>query len=371
MRLFLSMKKRSMAESAESGVSDAPAPSLRRVTLADVAEEAGVNSATASQVLNNRDNCWASHETRQRIRKAAAELGYRPNLSARALRSGRTHVIGFVSPGLAIGSPHSRAAGLTEAAAEANYTVTLTSHPNDAKSEDVVIRRLLDRGADGMAIYPVDPGPHAELRRLVECGFPVVTFQGATLLDFECDDVSVDVEAVGRQQARHLLELGRRRICFANTIPEARITVAREAALREELVRAGGPAPIEMRLPGSAARQLMEAEALVEPMQAFLKRHCGAIDAMVGSDCTAALAIRLLHKLGVRVPEDVAVVGGGDSVLATYSEVPLTSVNAADDVAGAKAVGLLMDRIGGRWNGEFRRLVNPAKLIVRQSTQTS
>ncbi|MEI6165661.1 MAG: LacI family DNA-binding transcriptional regulator [bacterium] len=341
----------------------------RRVTLADVAAKAGVDAATASQVLNDRPNCWASEATRQRIRDAAEALDYRPNLAARALRSGKTGVIGLISPGFATGSPHSRADGLTDAALKADYTVTLSSHPNDSVSEDMVIRRLLDRGVDGLAIYPVDPGPHTELRRLVASGFPVVTFEGANLLDLECDDISVDTLAVGRRQARHLLSLGRRRICLANTKPMARIVSLREKGIREELVRAGKMAPIEMLIEGPASHEIEDAETREVAMKRFLEEHRGEFDGIIGGDQLASMAIRFLQEMGVRVPEDVAVIGGGDSILATYGIVPMTSVCAAGDLAGAKAFGLLMDRISGKCNGSYRRLTNPAKLVVRKSTQ--
>jgi LacI family transcriptional regulator len=344
----------------------------RRITLSDVAAKAGVHRATAGQVLSNWEKCWASEATRQRIRKAAADLGYRPNLAARALRSGRTQVIGLITPGFSLFSPYSRAGGLTEAAAKADYTVTLSSHPNDSDSEDRVIRRLLDRGMDGLAIYPVDPGPHTELRRLVEAGFPVVTFEGANVLDFECDDISVDCEKVGTLQARHLLELGRRRVCVANmkALPQmAGVNAIREAAGRGELARAGAPPPLEMRLPESDSRELPDAGTLEGPMRAFFMKHRGDFDGIIGGDHTGVLAIRLLHELGLRVPADVAVIGGGTTMLADYCEVPMTSVNAANEVAGARAFDLLMDRISGRETGGFRRLVNPAKLIVRQSTR--
>jgi DNA-binding LacI/PurR family transcriptional regulator len=343
-----------------------------RATLADVAAKAGVHRATAGQVLSNWKNCWASEATRKRVREAADALGYRPNLAARALRLGKTQVIGLVSPGFFTYSPYSRADGLTEAAAKADYTVTLSSHPNDAESEDRVIRRLLDRGMDGLAIYPVDPGPHTELRRLVQAGFPVVTFEGANVLDFECDDISVDCEAVGRLQARHLLACGRRRMCLANMASLSRLSrvnVIREAAVRDELARAGAPAPLEMRLPAVDAREMPDAAALERPMRAFLEKHRGSFDGIIGADHTGVLAIRLLHELGLRIPEDVAVIGGGTTMLAEYCEVPMTSVNAENQVAGVKAFELLMDRIEGRANGRYRRLVNPAKLFVRKSTQ--
>ena len=330
---------------------------------------AGVHVATASQVLNDRSNCWASDDTRKRIQEAASQLGYRPNPSARALLLGRTNIVGLVSPGFSIASAHTRASGLTDTAAGADYTVTLSSHANDSESEDVVIRRLLDRGVDGLAVYPVDPGPHEELRRLVESGFPVVTFEGANLLDFECDDISVDAPEIGRLQARHLLELGHRRICLANTTHEARITALCVDGIRQELARAGAPAPLEMRLPDTVEREFMDAETLLPPMRTFIKKHRGACDAIIGSDYTASLAIRILHELGQRIPEDMALIGGGGSVLATFADVPLTSVTGEDDAVGAQAFGLLLDRIEGRWKGGCRRLINPVRLIVRQSTQ--
>ena len=344
----------------------------RRVTLADVARLAGVSRVTVSEVLNGRPNTWASETTRQRIRKAAEEAGYRPNLAARALRSGKTHVIGLVSPGFLIYSPRSRAAGLLEAAGKAGYTVTLSSHPNDSDSEDRVIRRMLDGGVDGLAVYPVDPGPHTELRRLVAAGFPVVTFEGANVLDFECDDVSVDCAEVGRLQARHLLDLGRQRVCLANmsTLKSlSRVNEIREDAVRQTLAQAGAPPPLDMRLPSVHAREFPDAEDVERPMRAFLSKRLGEFDAIIGGDPAAAMAIRLLHEASLHVPGDVAVIGGGTTILAGYCEVPLTSVNAENDVAGEMAFGLLANRMGGHADGRPRRLVNPAKLTVRASTR--
>ena len=339
-------------------------PSVRRVTLADVASRARVDAATASQVLNDRPNCWASEATRRRIRKAAQELVYRPNLSARALRAGVSHVIGVVAPGAIV----RRTIGLTEAAATADYTVALSCHHNDPESEDLVIRRLLDRGVDGLAVYPVDPGPHAELRRLVESGFPVVTFDGASLLDFACDDISVDYAAVGRLQARHVLRMGRRRICLISPQPEARINAIREAAVRAELKRAGAPPPLEMRVERSVAQEMPDADSLARPFGDFLSAHAGQFDAIIGFDAMASLAVRALERLGVRVPADAAVVGSGNTILATCGVLPLTSTNTADDSAGAKAFDLLMDRVHGRSPRTHRRLTSAIELVVREST---
>jgi LacI family transcriptional regulator len=339
-------------------------PARRRITLDQVARRARVDKATASQVLNDRPNCWASEKTRKRIREAAEALAYRPNLSARALRAGVSHVIGVVAPGAIV----TRIDGLTRAAAKADYTVALSSHHNDSESEDLVIRRLLDRGVDGLAVYPVDPGPHTELRRLVETGFPVVTFDGANLLDFPCDDISVDYAAVGRLQVQHLLELGRRRICLASPQPEARINVIRETAVRDVLRRLGEPSPLDMRIDRSMMSDPSDVESLTRQIRGFFAAHPGAFNAVLGFDAVASLVIRVLHQQGRRVPGDVAVIGTGNGELATFGTIPLTSITTADDEAGARAFDLLMERVQGRARGPFRRLTTPATLIARDST---
>lgn len=341
-----------------------------RITLADVSKKAGVGIPTVSKVLNDRPNCWASEETRRRIRDAALELGYRPNLSARALRSGHSHVIGLVSPGFAASDVHSRPSGLTEAAAQADYTLTLSSHPNNSEAEDLAIQRLLDCAVAGLAIYPVDTGPHLALRALVARGFPVITFEGATLLDFACDDISVDFKAVGRLQAQHLLKLGRRRICIAKALPEAPINAIRDEGILEELASAGAPAPIFMTVHRPIDREIAVPDVIDAGIRDFMLKHAGAFDAVASYDSIASLVVRVLLERGLRIPDDVAVIGAGDTMMASYGAVPLTSVCTQDDWAGAKAFELLLDRITGKPPARpFRRLTSPATLIVRQSTQ--
>ena len=115
---------------------------------------------------------------------------------------------------------------------------------------------------------------------------------------------------------------------------EGRRQAGAEVARRldEEARRAGQPDGAGVRR--EVAR---EAEPLEAPLRSFLERHRGAFDAIVGFDAMASLAIRLIHRLGLRVPADVAVVGAGNSLLATYGVLPLTSVSTADDTAGSRA----------------------------------
>jgi hypothetical protein len=126
--ILWTMKAATMAEEAKRVRGGTRPAALRRITLADVAKQAGVSRVAVCEVLNNRPNCWASEATRQRIRDAAEALEYRPNLAARALRMGRTQVIGLVSPGFFTYSPYSRADGLTEAAARDFRVRVQTTH---------------------------------------------------------------------------------------------------------------------------------------------------------------------------------------------------------------------------------------------------
>lgn len=341
----------------------------QRTTLAQVAARAGVNPATASQVLNGRKNCWASEATRRRIREAARALGYRPNLAARSLRSGRTMTVGLITTALWLGSARNRINGLDEAAGRAGYAVMMTFNANSPEVEDKLIRRHLDRGVDGLVIYSAETGEHTELRRLVERGFPVVTLDGADRLDFECDDVSPDYLATGRLQARHLLDCGRRRVCIGNATPAARINDIREEGVRRALADAGAPAPTRMNIVRPGEHEIPPAEVVYGPVRDYVAAHLGEFDAVVAYDSIAALTARALLELGARIPEDVAIVGAGNSVLASYGVFPLTTVETADLWIGQQALDLLLERIGetDRTDG-FRRIRSQPRLIVREST---
>jgi|GEM_PF-392951 len=341
---------------------------IHRPTLAEVAALAGVSSATASQVLNNRSNCWASDVTRKRISDAAGKLGYRPNIAARGLRHGRTHILGLVTTGLFIGSRRSRINGFEDAAAEAGYGVMVNLHMNSPAEEDEYIRRQIDRQVDGLVVYPSETGEHRELRRLTAQGFPVVTFDGAGRLDFPCDDVSPDFEKAGQMQADHLLASGRRRVCIASTTPSAWINQIRDQSVERTLAAKGAPAPLHMRVPYSAAEELPPVEALEESIREFVIGNAGRFDGVVAFDSIAVTVIRILLEQGMRVPDDVAVISAGNTILSSFSILPLTAVDTRDEQVGRRAFDLIMERIEGSAGRQVHQVRVEPELVVREST---
>ncbi len=339
-----------------------------RVTLAQVASQAGVSSATASQVLNNRPNCWASVGTRAKIHTAARELGYRPNLTARSLRAGRTQSIGMISPVFYIGTHRNRSTGVFSVAREMNYAVLYSVDSNNQEQEEKLIQLQLDKGVDGLIVHPCDSGNHAELRRLVEMGFPVVTLDGQCGLSFDCDDVSADYSEAGRLQAAHLLERGKKRVALANIVPTPRMHAVREESIRRELQNAGLPPPLLMNIDSQPDCELPSLEPVEASLRTFIMANRGQFDALAGCDCTMSLAIRVLTQMGVRIPDEVAVVGSGDSPLARYGVVPITSVSVNDEWIGKQAFKTLIERIEGPPRLTFQHHMSKASLVVRASS---
>jgi LacI family transcriptional regulator len=341
----------------------------KRVTLADVAARTHVSLATVSQVLNGHPSCWASAETRKRVLSAVEELGYRPNLSARALRSGETLTIGMIATALGLGSAHNRLAGAEEAAGKEGYALMLGCHPDTSESEDLRIRALMDRGVDGLLVYPSEHGPHAELRKLAESGFPLVTFDGAALLDFECDDICHDYAGVGRTQVQHLVETGRRRLCLITPSPSGRSNHLREQGALAAISAAGLPAPLILTLPQAAAGKSPDLAEMEGAIHDFLLARQGQFDALLGNDALAALAMRAALKLGLSVPGSAAVMGSGNSIIGEYNTLPISTVTTHDDIQGAEAFRLLLTRMKDRAaRPPCQQIRKPGTLLPRAST---
>jgi len=336
-----------------------------RPTLTQVAKKAGVKVSSASEILNQRKNCWSSQATRERVFAAAKELGYRPNQTARSLRSGKTKTLGVI---ITSHEYSYRMAGLDQAAYARKYAVILTFNANSPAMEDQLILNHMDRGVDGLIVYPSDSGPHTELRKLVEQGFPVVTFNGVGL-DFECDDVSPDYICVGRLQARHLLEIGRRRICIATTTPSALINSIREKGIRRELQEHGLQKPLTFNIKYADDKESQSSEILYPQILEFITRHNGEFDSIIAFDSIATMAARAILENGLRIPEDVSIVAAGNNILSSHGILPLTSIDTSDEWIGMKAFELVTDRIDGKLpKNKLERIISSSNLIIRQST---
>ncbi len=336
------------------------------VTIAQVARASGVATSTASHILNERADFSATQETRKRVHEAAAALGYRPNLAARVLRGAKTNTIGLITPTLIYEATAAKCVAFEALARAAGYLTMITVTPEDPDAQDRLILALKDRQVDGIAIYPTKQGPHKELKALINAGFPVVTF-GAAGQGLDADDISLDYYQGGVLQAKHLIELGHKKVWFVSRTEDGKLfqTVQlRQDGLRDTLAQAG----IELKeqywplLPDVSQATMRKYD---REMMEFLRDKHKSVDAVVASNDDIAVSVLLAaRELGLTVPADLAVVGYDD---ARVGRASLTSIAHDCDLVAQSGFEFLMQRVRSE-TGPARKKVICASLVVRSST---
>jgi DNA-binding LacI/PurR family transcriptional regulator len=342
--------------------------SRERPTLDQVAARAGVGRGTVSRVINGSSQ--VSERTRETVLAAVSELGYVPNLAARALVTRRTDTIALViSEGedRLFGEPFFAAAvrgisaGVTDAGRQLVLALTV-GQGRDRPLERYLTRQHVD-GVLLLSLHGDDPLP----RQLAERGLPVVV-GGRPSGGY--DGAYVDVDNVGGAASgvAHLVERGRRRIATVAGPQDMMAGQDRLAGYRTALAEAGQPVDDAL----VEAGDFSEASGQ-EAMRTLLAR-CPDLDAVfVANDLMAVGALRALRDAGRRVPDDVAVVGFDDSPLSRVTDPPLTSVRQPVDEMGRRMAELLVRLIAaedGAGNGaaEPLRPVLDTELVVRSSS---
>jgi DNA-binding LacI/PurR family transcriptional regulator len=332
-------------------------PPTTHATIVDVATRAGVGVATVSRVLNGHSNVRPT--TRARVLDAIAALNYRPSSLARSLSLGKTMVIAVVLPWFTSPSAVERVRGIVAGVAESPYDLMLF----DVESEDRQRRafELFGRGdrADGLLIVSTLP-PEADVARLRAAGAPCV------LVDAQHEglpSVVVDDLAGGDLATKHLIELGHRRIAFiGDTPPEFRFFWSRDRThgYRRALERAGiEPRPEYVRV----GTQLLHVARSVALELLQLPEPPTAIFA--ASDTQALGVLEAARSLGLRVPDQLSVVGFDDVELASY--VGLTTVRQPLFESGRRGAQLLLRALTGVPLPAHSEQL-PLELVVRRTT---
>ncbi|WP_344632168.1 LacI family DNA-binding transcriptional regulator [Streptomyces glaucosporus] len=338
-------------------------------SLKDVAARAGVSVKTVSNVVNGRARV-APH-TREKVERALAELAYRPNLSARHLRRGRTGVIALALPGLDAPYSAELARLVIGAAAERGWAVLIEQTDGLADRELRVLQGLRERLVDGLVLSPVSVG-REELAARTD-GTPLVLL-GERVLDGPVHHVDIDNRRAAREATEHLISLGRTRVGVigARDDPRAGTARLRLAGYRQALEAAGLPRDERLAPPVRSCRRADGAEA----MRRLLELDEPPRAVLCFDDLLALGALRVLLSAGLRVPEDVALAGFGDIEDGRYSTPTLTTVSPDKDRIARAAVELLAACIGGtgragREDGGAaggRDVEAGHRLVVREST---
>ncbi len=326
------------------------------VTLEMVAEAAGVSPATVSRILNG--SAGVSREKREAIDEAIRTLGFRPNLVARGLVGGRTMSVGVLSQ--AINSPFYGEAlrGIEDHLEAAGYIpIFVSGHWNESE-ERKGIEALLARRVDGLIVL-TGRLPNESLAMYAQ-QVPIVVV-GRELRTERIFSMNFDNHTGALLATQHLIEFGHRRIVFIGGDPIHKDAHDREAGYRAALQRANIEFDPSLVLKGdfTEAGGLLAISRLLEAGTTF-----SAIFA--ANDQTAMGATLGLYRRGVRVPDDVSVVGFDDLAPAKYSSPPLTTIRQSVYEIGTAAATAMLDMLGGR--RPSANIPSP-ELIPRESTR--
>lgn len=325
---------------------------MAKTTMDDVAQHAGVSRALVSLVM--RDSPRVSDHSRQKVLASAAELDYRPNVWARNLASGQTNTIGVMLNDLHNPFFAGLAEGVAEAATENGMEILMTSGWKREAGENAAMETLMNLRADGIVIGAARFG--TEVFTEVAQQIPTVAvanFHKPDSMDTICNDEAYGSELV----VEHLTSLGHERIVHidAGNAPGA---PQRRRGFSSAMAERGlAPIIFEGDFDEESARK-----ASVEILK--LKHPPTAIFA--ANDLAASGVIAHLRSVGIRIPDDVSVVGYDDTVLAGLGAISLTTINQPLRLYGRRAAELLIERINGREEAKHE-FIRPS-LVVRSTT---
>jgi LacI family repressor for deo operon, udp, cdd, tsx, nupC, and nupG len=332
------------------------------VTLRDVAALAGVSSRTVSNVVNGY--APVSEAMRARVQKAVDELGYQPNILARNLASGRSGQIAVVVPYLDTPYFAELLQGIIRAARVQGYNVLIDQTDGDAEHEKL----FLSRGSqqllfDGVIFSPLGLAQSDLGER--DANLPLVVL-GERVSDGSFDHIGIDDVTASREATEHLLGLGRRRVAAIGDQPYRTGEAAqlRTQGYRLAHERAGIPVREELVISTPRFNRSDGATAMAHLLD--LEEPPDAV--FCYSDLVALGALHTLASHGLRVPEDVAVVGYDDIEDARYSNPPVTTVSPDKKMIAETAVERLLKRIGSSTPVPGREIRAPHRLIPRAST---
>jgi len=327
-------------------------------TLADIARALGVSKMTVSRAINNHPEI--SPETRSRVLEAAQRMNYRPNQYARALTTNRSYLLGVIVPDLMHSYFAEICRGIESVAKPLGYQNLICSTDEDAANEQVEIGALLPR-TDGLILASsAAPGDTKFYRRIIREGAKIVLID-RQLEGLRTPTVTTDDVKVGMLATEYLINLGHRRIGHLKG------TVASTAALRFDGYK---KALAKHRLPlnESLVRECGFTEQDgYESMSAWLKEG-GVTSAIFAANDPAAIgAMSAISEAGLRIPEDVAIVGGGNIHYGDMLKVPLTTVAWSTLEMGQAAAQLSIELVEGKKRRKEQHIIVEPELVVRES----
>lgn len=334
-------------------------------TIIDVAEKANVSTATVSRVLNQKYcNIPISEKTKSRVLKATAELKYKPNALARGLVTQKTRTIGVIIPEISTLFYPEVVESIENFARSKDYHIILCMSGDNSKEEKKCLETLLEKRVDGFIISPAQLGtPNNQyFEELEEEKMPLI-FIDRHIEKVERDFIIIDNTLGAYKAVDYLINLGHRRIGYIAgprnlSAVQDRLTGYRKALENHNL-----------RCEDGLIKELsnLKKEGGYQVMKEFLEMDNPPTAIFAINDMVAIGALKAIREAKLKVPENISLVGFDDIELASFLEVPLTTVSQQQYRIGNLATRILIDRIEKKGEKKPQKIVLEPKLIVRES----
>lgn len=337
-----------------------------KLTIADIALQAGVSKATVSRVLNNRAE-GVGAETRARILKILADTGFQPSAMARCLATGESRTVGLIIPDIANPFFAQLVRGAEAVLNQHGYSLFLCNSDRSIEKESHYIRALIEKAVDGVILNSAGSANDAQVEALEEKGVPVVLLDRVIQRRESRFGVFVDNQRGAQEAAACLFAQADCRLLFLNGPAELSQSIERLAGVMEALRERDVPVQ---------NLQIIHGDFTLEGGYRVIK---DLLDATPGSplpftaifaanDLMAIGAARALHQHGIRVPDEVELIGFDDIEFAAMLEPPLSTIAQPAQEMGASSAELLLRLIGGQ-KPRQKTLVMSPRLVLRGTTR--
>ncbi|RKP48930.1 LacI family transcriptional regulator [Cohnella endophytica] len=333
------------------------------VTIKDIAAELGISATTVSRSL--KDDVRITKEVRERVKKLARKMGYRPNMMAKSLVSNRTETIGFLVDNLSWSFFSELAECVQNAAEKHGYSVFIYSSQKNAERERAGVESFLSRGIDGLLIFATEAKENEDFYgELAEMSIPVAYFNHFDPMNVNC--VTTDDYDGARKAMKHLKELGHRKVGYIGSREDSSFKRQRLAAYQDAVADYGWDI-----VPEWVALQEDDPLYGYRVTKEWLSNGGDKPSAIFAQNDMLAFGVcRAVAELGLRVPHDVSVIGYDDLDMCMSLHPPLTTVKIPLKQLAESAIRFLVERIGTEKSEDDVRLKTTfsPNLVIRQST---
>ncbi|MCY9665780.1 LacI family transcriptional regulator [Paenibacillus alginolyticus] len=328
------------------------------INIFGIAKEANVSIATVSKVVNNTGRI--SEKTRKKVLEIIEKHNYTPNLLASALTGKLSYTLGLIIPNLANPFFGEIAKSVEDRARELGFSVMICSTDYDAEREAWYFTLLQKKRVDGVIILSGFEDQHTITRNLVKPNMPIALI-ARDIPTISINSVSIDDFVGGYEAAKHLLGLGHTRIGLI--VENIRCAKERLRGFNQALEDQGLQFDESLVILGDASVQNGKKFALQ-----LLERNDPPTAIFATNDILAIGTIQATHELGLKVPQDLSVIGFDNTILATITDPPLTTVAQPMEQMGRQIVDILVQEIKGELTHKQRIVLLP-ELVVRKSTR--